>query len=271
MNGKKGKQIKAIDKELLVLEKQEKKIEQEVLKVKPAVWKQQLESKIPDKVYDGLESAFCKAFSALFHQGRVVIEKTYNKEEIQTDYAIRDYAVQLKGRRKELRKMQKNAQRLDVINLTVTTLEGVALGTLGIGMPDIVLFLGTLLKGIYETALSYGYDYESCQEQFLILKMMEVSLCTGERWKKQNKQVDFMLTENGFVITQEELEIQLKTTASVFAMDMLLLKFIQGLPIIGIVGGAANPLYYKKILKYVHLKYQKRYLLALKKKCSEEI
>jgi hypothetical protein len=42
---------------------------------------------------------------------------------------------------------------------------------------------------------------------------------------------------------------------------MLLLKFIQGLPVVGIVGGAANPVYYSKIMKYVQLKYRKRYLL----------
>ena len=47
-------------------------------------------------------------------------------------------------------------------------------------------------------------------------------------------------------------------------MDMLLLKFIQGLPVVGIVGGAANPVYYKKIMDYVELKYKKRYLMGKK-------
>ena len=42
---------------------------------------------------------------------------------------------------------------------------------------------------------------------------------------------------------------------------MLVLKFIQGLPIVGIVGGAFNPVYYNKIMKYVRIKYYKRYLI----------
>ena len=29
------------------------------------------------------------------------------------------------------------------------------------------------------------------------------------------------------------------------------------------IGGAANPVYYNKVMRYVQLKYQKRYLLAV--------
>ena len=45
-------------------------------------------------------------------------------------------------------------------------------------------------------------------------------------------------------------------------MDMLLLKFIQGAPVIGIFGGAGNPVYYSRVMEYVKVKYQKRYLLG---------
>lgn len=62
-------------------------------------------------------------------------------------------------------------------------------------------------------------------------------------------------------ITDEEFDRQIQSTASAFAVDMLLLKFIQGLPVVGILGGAANPVYYGRIMKYVQLKYRKRYLL----------
>ena len=46
--------------------------------------------------------------------------------------------------------------------------------------------------------------------------------------------------------------------------DMLVLKFIQGLPVVGIVGGLSNPVYFNKIMEYVRLKYHKRYLLNKK-------
>ena len=266
MNLNRVKRDKALNKEISILEKQEQKMEQAALKAKPAAWKAKLESKIPKKVYTGLESAFCKGFSVVFQKGQEIIEKSYRKEEILTDYEIRDYAVQVKGGRKELKQMHRSAKQPDALNLAVTTVEGIGLGALGIGMPDIVLFLGTLLKGIYETSLNYGYDYKSRQEQLLILKMMAASLSFGEVWCDWNTQVDAMLAGDTPVITEEEWNAQMKATASVFAMDMLLLKFIQGLPVVGIIGGAANPVYYRKIMKYVQLKYRKRYLHRVKMK-----
>lgn len=103
--------------------------------------------------------------------------------------------------------------------------------------------------------------YESRQEQLLILKMMQTALSSGENWVRRNTEVDEMLAFETVDITEDEFKQQEKDTASVFAMDMLLLKFIQGLPVVGIIGGAANPVYYKKIMNYVQLKYRKRYLL----------
>ena len=267
MNLNQKRREMALTKELLAVEKQEKKMQQAALKAKPAAWKTELESRIPEKVYTGLESAFCKGFGLVFDQGRAIIEKGYNKEDIQADYTIRDFAVQVKGGRKELKKMHKSAKQSDLLNLAVTTVEGVGLGALGVGMPDIVLFLGTLLKGVYETALNYGFDYESRQEQLFILKMMQTALSTGEDWMKRN--ADVVLETVG--ITDEDFKAQMKDTASAFAVDMLLLKFIQGLPVVGIIGGAANPVYYSKVMKYVQMKYRKRYLLKQKGVTSNEI
>ncbi|MBR2308960.1 MAG: EcsC family protein [Oscillospiraceae bacterium] len=239
-------------------------MEQAALKAKAAPWKKELESRIPEKVYTGLESAFCKGFGVVFDQGRVIIEKGYNKEDLKTNHAIRDFAVQLKGGRKELKQLHRSAKQTDLVNMAVTTVEGVGLGALGVGMPDIVLFLGNLLKGVYETALNFGFDYESRQEQLLILKMMQTALSSGKHWVQRNSEVDEMLELETIDITDDVFRQQVKDTASAFAMDMLLLKFIQGLPIVGIIGGAANPIYYSKVMKYVQLKYRKRYLLKQK-------
>ena len=69
-----------------------------------------------------------------------------------------------------------------------------------------------------------------------------------------------MLEYESVEVTEAEFDRQIKRTAQVFAMDMLLLKFVQGLPVVGIVGGAANPVYYRKVMRYVEVKYRKRYL-----------
>ena len=73
----------AIQKELLLVQKHEQKLERSALRAKPAGWKTALESKIPPKVYTGLESAFSKGFSLVFQQGRGIIEKGINKEDLQ--------------------------------------------------------------------------------------------------------------------------------------------------------------------------------------------
>lgn len=239
-------------------------MQQVALKAKPAAWKSELKSRVPEKVYTGLESAFCKGFGVVFDKGWVIIEKGYNKEDLQADHAVWDFAVKLKGGRKELKQMNKSAKKADLVNMAVTTVEGIGLGALGVGMPDIVLFLGNLLKGVYETALNYGFDYESRQEQMLILKMMQTALSSGESWVQRNAEVEEILEPETVGTTDEIFMQQVKETASAFSMDMLLLKFIQGLPVVGIIGGAANPIYYSKVMKYVQLKYRKRYLLKQK-------
>lgn len=254
------KRLKLIKRELLNLQMQEKKLVESALKAKPVNWKVALEKKIPEKVYSGLESAFCKGFSLVFKQGRKLIERTYKKEELQQNHQLRDREVQTWGSRKDLKQMHKSAKRSDGLNMAATTAEGIALGVLGVGMPDIVLFLSTLLKGIYETAIHYGFEYESRQEQYLILKMMAASLKSGKAWIRANAEVDRLLAEDAVAVAEEVLQEQMKETASSLAVDMLLLKFIQGMPVIGILGGAANPVYYRKVMQYVQMKYKKRYL-----------
>lgn len=231
-----------------------------------APWREKIEDKIPKKAREGLEQAFCKGFALMFEKGKIVVEKTFDKDSLAKDQEIREFAIRLKGGRRELRSLQKAAGKTNLRNLAMTAVEGAGLGALGIGLPDIVVFTGVLLKGIYETAVQYGVEYETPGEQWLMLKMMEASMAKGEHWLNLNQEIDQYLSEDISVIpSQEILQEQIEQTAKAFAMDMLLLKFVQGIPVAGIFGGAGNPYYYRKILRYVSVKYQKRYLLKLKR------
>lgn len=255
------KQIKVLNKEFKVLQRKEDKLMTAAVKARKPGWKKALEERVPEKVYAGLNSAFGKGFSVVFQHGRKVIELTYKKEKLSQSHAVRNDGFQSSGNRKEMKQIHKNAKKANTLNIAMTTVEGIGLGALGIGMPDIVLFLTTVLRGVYETALHYGFEYESRFEQMLILKMMAASLSAGEEWFHRNKEVNDWILAGERKITEEAFQAQIQDTASVFAMDMLLLKFIQGLPVVGVLGGAANPLYYQKILQYAQLKYKRRYLL----------
>lgn len=259
------KQIKTLNREFRALQRREDRLMAAAVKAHTPGWKRALEAKVPPKVYDGLNSAFGKGFSLVFQHGRALIEKTYKKQAIVQGHTARDTGFQTSGTRKDMKQMHKSAGRANTLNVVLTTAEGIGLGALGIGMPDIVLFLTTVLRGVYETALHYGFDYESRFEQLLILKMMAASLSTGEEWFRRNKEVNDWLLAGERAVTEAELQDQIRDTASVFAVDMLLLKFIQGLPVVGILGGAANPVYYQRILRYVQLKYKRRYLLKYQK------
>ena len=251
---------KTIKRELLQIAMEEKKLRESAMKGSAVSWKTALEKKIPTKVYEGLVSAFSQSFSLVFRKGKKLIEITYDKESLQTRHEERSRSIHQGNGRGELKQMRKSARRTNSLNMTATAAEGIALGIFGVGLPDIVLFLTTLLKGIYETALHYGFEYDSRQEQYLILNMMASALSRGKAWEAANGEVDTLLTDEPITVTEDVLNRQIKETASVFAVDMLLLKFIQGTPVVGLIGGAANPIYYHKVMQYVQLKYRKRYL-----------
>lgn len=253
-----SKLINSINKELKMVAKSEEKTRKKALSsVSP--YKEKIKEKIPDKINNTLQISFSKAFGIVFEHGIGIIEKGYDKNNIAVDFDIQNYAVNKKGSRKEIKKLKWSAQKSDLLNMSITTVEGVGLGALGIGLPDIVIFIGMILKGVYEVSLRYGYDYESSQEKYLILKMMKTALSKGEEWNIFNDEVDTMLSSD-FAVSQEVLQAEIEETAQTFATDMLVLKFIQGLPVIGMIGGMFNPVYYTKIMNYVRLKYHKRYL-----------
>ena len=97
---------------------------------------------------------------------------------------------------------------------------------------------------------------------------MEASLTKGSGWLERNQAVDQIMA-GSVVPDQEALKRQRDRTAQTFAMDMLLLKFVQGLPLVGVLGGAGNPVYYRRVLRYVALKYRKRYLFQKREELAE--
>ena len=200
-------------RELLKIQTEEQKLRKKAEAAKPAEWKKALEQKIPEKVYTGLETAFCTGFSLVFKHGRKLIELTYKKENLKQEYILRDRAVQTEGSRRDFKQMQKNVRNAGLKNMAATTAEGMALGALGVGMPDVVLFLATLLKGVYETALHYGFEYETPEEQYLILRMMSASLKTGRAWLREDAKVEELLQADAMAVDPEILQEQIKKTA----------------------------------------------------------
>ena len=223
-----------------------------------------IEERIPEKLSETLDTAFYKAFFLIFKKGTDVIEKTFRAEELQTEFRVNDFRVDQKPTRKSLRKVEKAGKRSRLLNSCVTTVEGIGLGVLGVGLPDIPVFLGMLLKGLYETAASYGYDYHKKEEQILILRMITTALTEGMEKRKADEMVEnwMCFAGTGEVLSFEE---EVQRASSALSEAMLTAKFIQGLPLVGAAGGMSNPLIYHKVLQYASLKYKKRYLMEKRK------
>ena len=234
---------RALEKELALLQKREGRMETRALADKEGAWKAKLEEKSSrKKCIPPWSRRSAKPLPWSLRRGPGSSRKSYDRDALEKDYAVRDFAVQVKGDRRTLRRFPRENRGANAKNLLLSTVEGVGLGALGIGLPDIVLFVGMLLKGIYETALRYGFPYEGPAEQMWILRMMETSLTKGPLWAEKNQGVDAFLHQGLMEEpTKEALSQQIQATAQTFAMDMLVLKFIQGLPLVGGAGWRGQP------------------------------
>ncbi len=233
------------------------------LKKERGLWQNKIAKYVPDKFEHTLKEGFYRAFQLIFDKGTGVIEKTYDKEKKEQDYKIQEFAAELKNSRKSVKAFQKSAARSQAVNGVLSAAEGIGMGIFGMGIPDIPLFLGLLLKSIYEIALSYGFSYDSEEEQIFILKLIETALFDNERLEEGNTQLNRIIDGNEQLSVDREE--QMRRTADALANEMLYLKFVQGLPVVGILGGASDLVYQRKISEYAQLKYKRRFFCKMKK------
>lgn len=236
-----------------------------------------LDSMIPNNLKETLNKAFLKAFELVFEQGTNIIERTYDKEAYVKQFEVNMYSKEVFGDKRSIRTFNKRASGSLNKNILIAGAEGIGFGLLGVGIPDILVFTGMLLKGIYEISLSFGFSYESNEEKYFILKLIETSLSNGEMFSNSNLVIDRLLsgllnvpTDNisessdnipaGVFIAKGDLDRQLELTSKVLAEELLYMKFIQGIPIIGVAGGISDCIYMKRINEFAKLKYYKRFL-----------
>lgn len=248
------------------LDKKEKKIlgkkENIIMRSKVSPLMDKMDEKIPDKLRLTLENAFAKGFQLVFEKGEAYIEKTYKRDKRILEHDLDNYAVEKDPRKKHIKKIDNKANKAKRVNTSFSLLEGGVLGFLGIGLPDIPFFIAVIMRTIYEVALSYGYDYKSDEEKSYILLLICGAMTTGDKQRQFNDKLDKLANEiDNQVVTRIDLNEQMNETAEVLADAMIVGKFIQGIPIVGAVGGVINYNILQKIGKFSAIKYKKRYLL----------
>lgn len=240
-------------KELMQIEKKEKKILNTVSLHIP--FRDSIYEKVPKGLSKTLEMAFTKAFKMVFLEGTKVIEKTFDKESTSLSFDAGDFVVNKAQSKKSIHRLDKTAHKGDLLNHTATTAAGFGMGLLGLGLPDIFLLVSTLLKGIYEIALGYGFTYEEDKEKIYILRLICTALSDSKKKQEFNQKLELKSD------AQDLMDEEIRITAKVLSDSLLVEKFVQGIPIVGVVGGFVNHAVYKKTSALAQIKYKKRYLL----------
>ena len=207
-----------------------------------------IEKYVPDGLAGTLEAAFIKAFEIIFRDGTGIIKKTYGRGS-----SDNDDIVMLRNR----------ARAILAKDTVVTAAEGTGLGLAGIGLPDIPVFTAVLLRNIYQLAECYGFDYESKTEQVFILKLIETGLSYGESAEKLNDELNALMEQ----IDNEDytyyglISQQIKAASEAVSKEVLYMKFIQTIPVVGAAGGISNLTCLNKVGRFAELKYRKRFIM----------
>lgn len=253
-----------LEQEWEKLQKKEQKFLKAREQKKDSVLNQKLAEKVPAKLQSTLDKAFAKAFGMIFEKGTGIIEKTYKKEELKKNFKINEFTNEVRQSRKSLKAFGKKAEGSGAVNLLVSGAAGVGMGLVGVGLPDIPVFTAMVLKSIYEIALSYGYEYETEGERRFILMLIQGAVSYGQDMLDVNKQIDEYTATTETPEDYDE-KVQIERTAAVLSKELLYMKFLQGIPIVGAIGGAYDVVYMKRITEYANLKYKKRFLMRKKR------
>jgi hypothetical protein len=211
-----------------------------------------VEGIIPPRLIRVLEEAFFGAFQFVFYQGAGVIELTFAKKKLRPG-----------GTQPDLARMERRVKTGAFANTALVTIEGGGLGLIGWGLPDIPLFLAMLLKNTYEIALRHGFSYESKGERIFILTILGAALTPAESPEGPDQADDVAeRLDMGLALYENETET-MRQTSQALARAMLVSKFIQGYPVVGVAGGWANNVVMRKVSDYAVIKYRKRFLRRL--------
>jgi len=90
-----------------------------------------------------------------------------------------------------------------------------------------------------------------------LLEIIKTALERGGELAEDNERINRWIEGTGSL---EEKQVVMRKAANRLSEELLYMKFVQGLPIIGIAGGLSDCVYLKRITDYAELKYRRRFL-----------
>jgi hypothetical protein len=263
------KKRSAWERELKAVLKAEEAFRNRQLSGRESILNRVLTDKVPPKLDEKLRQAFYGAFSFLFANGTGMIEKMYGSEAAERQYKMNAYAAGLKESRKSLRAFSKKAAAAGSRNLVLAGAEGLGLGLLGVGLPDSPLFTAMIFKSLYELGSYYGFGHEEEEEKYWILLLIQGALTYGGEFLKAEEECERFI-EHGTLPESYQQKDRMEKTCSLLSGELLYMKFLQGVPVAGVLGGACDVIYLNRIQSYAKIKYRKRFLLKWKRELWRE-
>ena len=108
-------------------------------------------------------------------------------------------------------------------------------------------------------------DYKNAEEKKFILLVIQGAVSHDTKLLKINDELNYYM-EHGSFASAIDLEACIKETAACLSKELLYMKFLQGIPVVGAVGGAYDVVYMKQINKFAELKYRRRFFVGKKKR-----
>ncbi len=207
----------------------------------------------PAKLRASLNAGFAAAFALVFNKGTELIEKTYRAEELAFDYEVNEYILSRRDERRSLRRMDAPAKRAGLVNGVFAAAESVGMGVFGIGVPDLPVFVAALLRGVYQTALCYGFGYDSEEERVYILRLIRTALCPDSERAAANAELEAGGTGEG-------LDAEMRLAAETLSDAVLVEKLVQCVPVVGVAGGLASTAVFARVSALASVKYKLRRL-----------
>ena len=251
------------EKEWAALQKREQTYLARQSEYKSPRLKQLLEGKVPPKLQNTLNTAFVKAFALMFEKGSPLLERTIPTSEISKQYQENQFSAALRRDRKSLRAFSRRSGKAEAIHLTLSGVEGIVFGALGVGIPDIPVFTGVMLRSLYEMAGHFGFPYNTPQEQYFQLLLIQGAFSYGEELLACNRELNRFI-DTPALPDQFDRSDQINKTAQLLSQQLLYMKFLQGIPIVGVAGGAYDAVCLNRVQRFAKLKYQRRLLLNQK-------
>ena len=108
--------------------------------------------------------------------------------------------------------------------------------------------------------MKYGYAFDTEEEQKFILSIIAAAVQDGDDMLRANKEVNRLIRE-GLSADTSTVDEKINEAAVALAHALLLMKFLQKIPVVGVIGGASDFIYMERISDYAVLKYQRRFLV----------